>query len=505
MCACVFVTTGSSQKVQNDRVQPRYVLVTRVRVCDPCACWPQRLLDLDRSPCVIPEPIEAVDLGAVVVRPVAVGERGVWQELMERFHYLGGRRPVGESLCYVASIHGQWLALLAWASAAFKSRLREAYVGWDEDTKLRRLHLVANNVRFLILPWVRVKHLASRVLGLNLRRLSRDWERVHGHGVLLAETFVDLSRFSGTCYRAANWEYLGQTRGSSKRGRHYYDHGRPKGLFVYRVHRRACEWLCAPFPCALERRESRSRAMINVNALPLEGQGGLLDVLDQIPDPRKRRGKRHPLRSVLAVSVCAVLSGMRGFTAIAQWAQRLPRATLRRLRCGGGKAPSEPTIRRVLQSVDVEQVDRRVGEWLLDQEGFEAIAIDGKTLKGSRDGDEKACHLLSAVVHEQGTVVAQQRVDNKTNETKVVKALLDELDLEGVVVTADALHTQCEEAEYLVRDKKADYLFTVKGNQPTLEAQIAGLDWDSFFPSGVHKGPGARPSGDPTAVGESGA
>ena len=414
---------------------------------------------------------------------------------------------MGESLCYVASVDDQWLGLLAWAWAALKSRLREAYVGWDEDTKLRRLHLVANNVRFLILPGVKVKHLASRVLGLNLRRLSLDWERVHGHGVLLAETFVDLSRFSGTCYRAANWEYLGQTRGSSKRGRHYYDHGRPKGLFVYRVHRRACEWLCAPFPCALERRQSRSRAMINVNALPLEGQGGLLDVLDQIPDPRHARGVRHPLRSVLAVSVCAVLSGMRGFTAIAQWAQGLPRATLRRLRCDRGRAPSEPTIRRILQSVDVEQVDRRVGEWLLEQEGLEegAIAIDGKTLKGSRDGDQKACHLLSAVVHEHGTVVAQQRVDRKTNETKVVGPLLDELDLEGVVVTADALHTQRHEAEYLVRDKKADYLFTVKGNQPTLEAQIAGVDWGAFPPSGVHARPGSRPSGDATAMGEPGA
>jgi hypothetical protein len=230
----------------------------------------------------------------------------------------------------------------------------------------------------------------------------------------------------------------------------------------------------------------------------------LLDMLDQIVDPRKRRGVRHPIRSVLGVSVCAVLSGMRGFTAIAQWAQSLPRATRLRLGCGQGKAPSEPTIRRVLQAVDVEQVDQRVGEWLTEREGLqgEAIAMDGKTLRGSGDGQDKPCHLLSAVLHGHGIVVAQRRVDEKTNEIKVVQPLLEDLNIEGAVVTADALHTQRHEAQYLVRDKKADYMFTVKGNQPTLEAQITEVEWDAFPPSGVHAGPGSRSSGDAAAVGE---
>jgi len=243
---------------------------------------------------------------------------------------------------------------------------------------------------------------------------------------------------------------------------------------------------------------------LNVNALPLEGQGGLLDVLNELSDPRKPRGKRHSFRSVLGISVCAVLSGMRSFKAIAQWAGELPRGTLRRFGCFRAKAPSEPTIRRVLQASDVEEVDERVGQWVAIQKGVtgNAICLDGKTVRGSRDGDQKACHLLSAVVQEQGVVVAQKRVDKKTNETKVVEPLLENLDIEDRVVTADALHTQRAEAEYLVEQKKADYMFTVKDNQPTLRRHLESQDWESFFPSGVHDGQGTRSGDDPSVVGD---
>lgn len=162
---------------------------------------------------------------------------------MERYHYLGDRTIVGEHLLYAAFLDNELVALTAWASAAFRAPLREAHIGWDEATKRRRLHFVANNVRFLIPPWIRVRHLASKVLAANLRRLSADWQSVWRHPLFLAETFVDTTRFRGTCYRAANWTYLGETAGRSKRGNEYLFGGTRKALFVYPLRRHATRYL----------------------------------------------------------------------------------------------------------------------------------------------------------------------------------------------------------------------------------------------------------------------
>lgn len=183
------------------------------------------------------------DLRDLYVRPILAEERLGWRVYVERYHYLGDRPIVGEHLLYAAFLDNELVALLGWAAAAFRAPLRDAYIGWDEATKRRRLHLVANNIRFLILPWVRVRHLASKILALNLRRLSADWRAVWRHPVLLAETFVDTNRFRGTCYRAANWLYLGQTAGRTKRGNNYLYGGSSKALFVYPLRRNAARQL----------------------------------------------------------------------------------------------------------------------------------------------------------------------------------------------------------------------------------------------------------------------
>ena len=140
------------------------------------------------------EPVvkDDVDFRRVVVRPVRRAEVSRWRALMARFHYLGDGGLVGESLRYVAESECGWLALLSWSSASWKSRHREAFVGWDERSKQQRLRFVVNNGRFLILPWVRVPHLASCILAANVRRLSGDWVDRYGHPILLVETFVDL-------------------------------------------------------------------------------------------------------------------------------------------------------------------------------------------------------------------------------------------------------------------------------------------------------------------------
>jgi hypothetical protein len=161
----------------------------------------------------------------------------LWDYLIHHYHYLGRPPLVGEHVRHLVRIRGQEVACLAWASAAWKIKSRDQFIGWDESSKRKNLYLLANNTRFLILDWIRIKHLASKILALSLRRLSADWQQRYGHPIVLAETFVDLSRFAGTCYQAANWIYVGQTKGSAKRGNAYHYHGQPKALYLYPLHR----------------------------------------------------------------------------------------------------------------------------------------------------------------------------------------------------------------------------------------------------------------------------
>ena len=140
----------------------------------------------------------------------------LFAELLERYHYLGYTQPVGEHLKYLVSARGQAVACLAWSSAPRHLSPRDEYIGWSKEARQRNIHLLAYNLRFLILPWVRAPHLASHLLGRMAKMLSGDWERVYGHPLYFLETFVDSARFRGTCYRAANWVRLGLTTGRGK-------------------------------------------------------------------------------------------------------------------------------------------------------------------------------------------------------------------------------------------------------------------------------------------------
>jgi hypothetical protein len=417
----------------------------------------------------------------LVVRPIGAGELLLWRAHIERFHYLGDRALVGESLRYVAFVDGELVALLSWASASLRNGPRDRYVGWDEESRKANLHLVVNNSRFLLLPYCVRPNLASRVLAANLRRLSQDWQAVYGHPVVLAESFVDTVRFRGTCYRASNWICVGESRGWSKSGYTYRFHGAVKSVWLYALQRE-----CKAQLCTVARAGTRQEGfmVVDVEKLPLEGQGGLFEVLCEIPDPRQRRGVRYRIQSIMATALCAVLAGARSITAIAEWAAEQSPQTLRRMGSKYGRPPSERTYRRTFAIVDVEEIDRRSGRWMAEQQrSLAAVAMDGKTVRGSGDGDKGAVHLLSAIVHGSGTVVAQIAVDSKTNEITRVEPLLEDLNIEGAVVTADALLTQKKIAEHLVQEKKAHYVFTAKDNQPTLRQDIATLGLGAFPPS----------------------
>ena len=171
-----------------------------------------------------PVPVDTTRLSAQLseLRPLEfrqvrrTAEEGLFNGLIERYHYLGYTQPVGEHLKYLVSAQGRWVGCVAWGSASRAVGCRDRFLGWSAPTRRRNIRLIAYNTRFLILPWVEVPHLASHVLGRMARTVSADWERLYGHPVHFLETFVDPTRFRGTCYRAANWLFLGTTKVSRK-------------------------------------------------------------------------------------------------------------------------------------------------------------------------------------------------------------------------------------------------------------------------------------------------
>ena len=185
------------------------------------SCPPNPLLLRARPKPVVPDnrPVRGAlqDLLPLEIEQVRRSqEEPLFNSLMEQYHYLGYEQPVGEHLKYLVKTRGQAIACLAWSSAPRHLGSRDRFIGWDQAARRRNLHLIAYNTRFLILPWVRVPHLASHILGRMARQVPRDWEQMYAHPLHLLATFVDPQRFAATCYRAANWVVVGQTTGRGK-------------------------------------------------------------------------------------------------------------------------------------------------------------------------------------------------------------------------------------------------------------------------------------------------
>lgn len=157
----------------------------------------------------------------------------LYNSLVQQHHYLGYRQIVGSHLKYMAFIGDRPVACTGWGSAAWSVKSRESFIGWSKSGKEANLHFIANNTRFLILPWVSVNSLASKILALNAKRISDDWINIYNHPLYLLETFVEKNRFKGTCYKAANWICTGQTKGIAKRGHVHLFHGKIKDVYLY--------------------------------------------------------------------------------------------------------------------------------------------------------------------------------------------------------------------------------------------------------------------------------
>jgi len=350
-----------------------------------------------------------MNLREVTVQPVVPGEEARFQALLQAHHYLGALPKIGHTLWYVATWGEQWLALLSFCASAWKCAARDQWIGWGFRIQYDRLHLIANNARFLILPGHHHRNLASRVLSLCERRLAHDWHARFAHPVWLLETFVDPRYFQGTIYRAANWTYVGDTRGF-RRTREGYSAtaAAPKRVFVRPLVRHAQARLRAPL---LDPRYRHGASKLMISA---EHMCALPAFFANIPDPRRAQGRRHPLPAVLAIATAAVLCGARGYKAISEWAEDLSQTARGRFRCRWRNrhysVPSRTSIREVLIRVDPHALDQALQAWNAQHaRADEGLAIDGKTLCNAIDEDGSQTHILSMVGHQSEVCYTQKK------------------------------------------------------------------------------------------------
>jgi hypothetical protein len=457
---------------------------------------------------------DAEALARVTVRLIEPVEKARWDDLICERHYLKNANLVGRQLRYVAELDGEWIALLGWTGAAYHLGSREEWAGWSIEQRLRRRRFWAQNSRFLLLSEPgECPNLASRVLGLCCRRLSQDWETAFGYPLLAVESFVDPQRFSGSCYRASGWEILGRTQGCRRHHRDFYqDDGHPKELWVRPLHPKAQQWLRAE---VMPERYARHEDPAMYCTYTAPEFRSLWQRMNTLVDIRRTKGRRHALASTLTICALATLCGARGTRAIAEFAEYLNQTQLRLLRAYRNpktlryEAPSEPTIRRILQAVPAADVDAAVIGWMAQQDdAARCLAVDGKAVKKAKQKNGRQLHLVAAVSHESGRLVAQRPVDEKSNEITALQPMLAPLALDGVVITADAMHAQQEAARFLTQEKGADYFFTVKGNQPSVQEKALQLLGSAFPPStsGASQdgGKSTWATGDPGTLGTPG-
>jgi hypothetical protein len=466
-------------------------------------------------------PGEAPVLREVSVRLIETErDRRRHDDLLNQEHYLRNANAVGQVLRYVAEYHGEWVGVLTFCSASLHLKARDRFLQWSARQVSQRRHLLAQNSRFLILPSTgRWPNLASRVLKLVCDRLSQDWQGRFGHPVLLVETFVDGQRFRGTCYKAANWQALGQTRGFERCGQDFYtDIQHPKELWVRPLGPKALEQLrAAELAPALQ---ETSRLLPPLPPVKSALMASLWKYIrEQVRDPRHPRGVRHPMASLLCIASLAIAAGCQGPHAIAQFAQSLNHGQRRRLRCrpkGGTRrqfeVPCERTFRRALAVIRPDELRQAYSQWMasLDPQPLKVLHLDGKTLKNAdpapprltadpslaqaaaavdtplelqKPKAEKALTLVNFQTPEQ-RLIDQIAVPQDTNEEAAVAAHLPKMDLAGVVVMADAAHTTKANGRLLTQQKGAEYLFFLKGNQPTALAKAQQLLLGAVPPSG---------------------
>lgn len=426
---------------------------------------------------LITEMLPAWALREVTLRAAQPPERAAACAALQREHYLGAPPPCNCDLVQLAVRGDQVLAVVVWTRAARKLAPREAWLGWDPRTRTRRLPLVVQNNRFLVLSSERQTNLASRVLGLAVAALPAQWAQRTGATPLLAETFVDPERYAGTCYKAAGWIEAGETAGFGRHGDDYYvAHEHPKRLWLRPLVPDARTRLRDPLaPLAGEK--SRAFGQLPV---PAKTAASLAAALREVADPRAAAGRQFPLHAMLASAVLAFACGARTVSDLFRFTQELTAAQRRTLGFRSAHhnpalapPPGEGCWRKVLAAVAPAALTRAIVVWQLAQTTLPPLlAIDGKTLHRG------LATLVTLCNAETGAPLVQVAKCGQGHEKTLAHELLDALPpgtLDGAIVGGDALYADTAVVRQLVQEQGALTLVQLKDNQPKAAARADEL------------------------------
>ena len=438
----------------------------------------------------------------MVVRLLREDEIQWFDGLLADHHYLGAGRPVGDYLRQVVEIDAKPVALLVWGPACYALKDRDLWISWSATQRLERLKLIVQNRRFLVLHAKGDSpNLASQAMSAALRALPEQWCQRFGYRPLLAESFTDPEAYAGTCYKASNWEAVGQSAGYSRhRADFYIPNQRPKRLWLRPLVAEARQLLRGvhlPQEC----QAALSGAPSGTLPLNAEQLGSLLDVFRQAPDPRDAN-TRYRIGPVLTLIAMALLAARREIAEIARFATTLTQGQRRRLSLPlkkGTRAfhevPGYGVFYQVLTRMDPEAFATLLNRWLQSRAGTlpQALALDGKMIRDH-------IGLLTLAQHEDGAPQAVAVYDQKEGtprcEQTAAAALLEKLPaLDGKMITADPLHCQRQHARTIV-EKGGDYLLQIKGNQPNLLKQAKGFDAlkdTPFLPTPIPDTDASRP------------
>ena len=431
----------------------------------------------------LPVAPDGFHLPDVSVRLARFEERTRWDRLMDQHHHLGFKRFVGRGIRYVFEWRGQWVGLVGWQSGAFRCRPRDQWIGWTQKLRFTRQHLIANNTRFLILgaPGC-FRNLASFALAAMVRRLSDDWSAAFGHSLLLAETFVDPSKFGGHMYKAAGWTLLGRTKGYARAiGRYTDPHGVPKDLYVFPLHHDTRSRMCAPddFPDPL-----LPNPMGDASDLPPHRLSSVYEELLRVPDFRRAQGRKHTIATIFAIVIAARLAGFESGIGAAQFARALNQIQLKAIgawfnpKTKKYEPPSKSVLYRVREKADPAAIETVLKRWSIPRLKLGSVlAADGKRLRGANRNGDDHFETATLVAHDTGLPVASHGFHDENGERAAIAALFEEVSLAGHVITVDALHTTRDTARSIVESHNADYLMTVKANAPKTFETLSTINW----------------------------
>ena len=420
-------------------------------------------------------------LQVAVARTAAAIAR--FDAMMRDEHYLQAGAPVGDFLRQVVVRDGQWVGLLAWGACSYALQDRDECIGWTVPLRAARQKLLVQNRRFLLPGKAREPNLASQVLAAAVKALPQQWFTQFGYSPVLAETFSDIELFAGTCYRAAGWLPVGQTKGYGRhRADFYHFHGRPKKLWLKPLGGLSLEQvralLCGPLPPVC--RPGAKSSAAGLLPIPEPMVYCLVQALQRVHDPR-RNNRRFRCGTVLCIVAMAILSGCRNLSEIHRFGQRLKPKHRARLGLPRNRqypkrfeVPSYKVYYNLLCKLSLDQFAQVLTDWLQAGRGRlpAALAMDGKMVRD-------VVGVLSLSEHDSGVPVAvaiqtEKKGDGEHCELQVAKRTLSDQAhiLDGALVSSDALHTHKVNA-INVTDAGGDYLFQVRDNRRKLRTLAA--------------------------------